>query len=124
VSGPVGFAAAVEFLRSIGPHALVAHEREIARQMSERLRRLPKVRVLGDPDANDRVSVFAITMAGRTPIDIVRAMDAEGIAVRAGDLASLPLLRRLGTETAARVSCYLYTTADEVNRCADVLERL
>jgi selenocysteine lyase/cysteine desulfurase len=44
--------------------------------------------------------------------------------VRGGDLASLPLLQRLGTRQAVRASCYLYTTAEEIDRLADALHRL
>jgi cysteine desulfurase/selenocysteine lyase len=68
--------------------------------------------------------VFSFTVAGRAPVDVVRAMDAEGIAIRAGDLASLPLLRHFGVSAAARASCYLYTSLDEVDRFGDVLERV
>ena len=53
----------------------------------------------------------------------MKALDAEGIAVRGGDMAALPLLRRFGLDEAARASCYLYTTTDEIDRLADVLAR-
>lgn len=121
VAGPVGLAAAIAFLRDVGWEALVAHERTITRRMLERLAHLPQVRLLGEPDASNRVGVFSFVIPNRSPLDIVRAMDAEGIAIRAGDLASLPLLQRLGTGSAARASCYLYTTEAEVDRFADVL---
>lgn len=124
VSGPVGLAAAVVFLREIGFAALVEHEQAISRRMIERLGRIPQVRLLGTRDAKERVSVFAFVVRGKEPIAVLRAMDAEGIAIRAGDLASLPLLKRLGATVAARASCYLYTTEGEVDRFADVLERI
>jgi selenocysteine lyase/cysteine desulfurase len=41
--------------------------------------------------------------------------------VRAGDLAALPLLRRLGTQRAVRASLYLYNSIAEVDRLFDVL---
>ncbi len=41
-----------------------------------------------------------------------------------GDLASLPLLQRFGLAEAARASCYLYTTLEEVDRLADALQAL
>jgi selenocysteine lyase/cysteine desulfurase len=54
----------------------------------------------------------------------MRRLDASGIAVRAGDLASFPLLRRLGTTSAARASCYLYTQTGEIDRLIDALRNL
>jgi selenocysteine lyase/cysteine desulfurase len=49
------------------------------------------------------------------------ALDRRGIAVRAGDMAALPLLRRLGAERAFRASLFLYTTSAEIDLFFDVL---
>ena len=51
-------------------------------------------------------------------------LDADGIAIRAGDLSARPLLRRLGVQSAARASCFLYTTAAEIDRLAEGLEKI
>jgi cysteine desulfurase/selenocysteine lyase len=123
-SGPVGLAAAIGFIRGIGHGAITAHGRNINRRMLDRLGAMRRVRLLGSRDADRRVSVFSLTVEGRAPADVLRAMDSEGIAIRAGDLASLPLLRHFGTGAAARASCYLYTSLDDVDRFADVLERV
>jgi cysteine desulfurase/selenocysteine lyase len=123
-SGPVGLAAAVTFIRGLGQEAITTHERRINRRMIERLGAIRGVRLLGSRDPERRVSVFSFTVEGRTPPEVLKAMDAEGIAIRAGDLASLPLLRHFGVSAAARASCYLYTSLAEVDRFADVLERV
>ena len=123
-SGPVGLAAAITFLRGLGQDAITAHERQINRRMMQRLSAIPGVRLLGSADPELRVSVFSFAVEERTPSDVLRAMDAEGIAIRAGDLASLPLLRHFGLSAAARASCYLYTSLAEVDRFADVLEHV
>jgi cysteine desulfurase/selenocysteine lyase len=123
-SGPVGLGAAIGCLRTFGQDAITAHERQLSRRMVERLEAIRGVRLLGARDPDRRVSVFSFTVAKRAPIDVVRAMDAEGIAIRAGDLASLPLLRHFGVSAAARASCYLYTSLAEVDRVGDVLERI
>lgn len=123
-SGPVGLAAAIGSLRGFGQEAITAHERQVNRRMFERLGAIRGVRLLGALDPDRRVSVFSFTVAGRAPIDLVRALDAEGIAIRAGDLASLPLLRHFGVTAAARASCYLYTSLAEVDRFGDVVERV
>ncbi len=121
VSGPVGLAAAIGFIRSIGFPAIVEHERSINRHMLARLSEMPRVRVLGTVDPTARVSVFSFVVDGRSPMELVQALDAQGIAIRAGDLASLPLLQRFGVSAAARASCYLYTTTAEIDRFCDVL---
>ena len=124
VSGAVGMAAAADFLSALGRPQTWAHEQSIAHHFLDRVRRIRGVRVLGTDAASDRVSVFSFTVDGMTPPAVAIALDERGIAVRAGDLASLPLLERFGQRGAVRASCYLYTTLEEVDRFADVLESI
>jgi cysteine desulfurase / selenocysteine lyase len=122
VSGPVGLAAAIRFIESIGAASLREHEEALARHFIRRVGAIRGIRLLGSTDARDKIAVFAFTVAGREPRDVLQRLDARGIAVRAGDLASLPLLRRLGTSSAVRASLYLYTTVQEIDRLAEALE--
>ena len=124
VAGAVGLAAAVDFLSSLNRDATWKHEQTIAARMLERLRSVHGVRLIGSATTSDRVGVFSFTVSGRSPAAVAVALDADGIAVRAGDLASLPLLERFGTGAAVRASCYLYTTLEDVDRFADSLERI
>ena len=121
VAGPVGLAAAMDFIADLGFEALREHEMQLIRHALTRFREIPSLRILGPATPGDRIALFSFVMQGRTPMDIVSALDAEGIAIRAGDLASLPLLARMGVTSAARASLYLYSTTDEIDRLADVL---
>lgn len=60
----------------------------------------------------------------RQALDIVKALDTVGIAVRGGDLAALPLLKRMGATAAVRASCYVYTIEEEVERLTVELSKL
>jgi cysteine desulfurase/selenocysteine lyase len=124
VAGPVGLAAALRFLREIGWPALRAHEQAIVRHALARLGDVEGLRVLGSAPDVERISVFSFALDGVRANEVVRALDEEGIATRGGDLASLPLLRRFGLEEAARASCYLYTTLEEIDRLSDALHAL
>ena len=124
VADAVGFAVAATFLTAIGWEELQAHELSITRRMLDGLGRIPGVHLLGSRTATEKIGVFAFTVDGRKPLDVVAALDARGIAVRAGDLAALPLLKRLGTTAAVRASCYLYTTDAEVDRLLTELDRI
>ena len=124
VSGPVGLAAAIAFIRRIGHDALREHEKALTQHFVRTVGKNARVRLLGSTNADEKISVFAFTVSGRQPRDVLTALDGKGIAIRAGDLASLPLLKRLGTTVAARASCYLYTTTQEIDRLAEVLESI
>ena len=124
VSGPVGLAAAVEYLQRIGDRALRDHELALNRHFITRVGGIPGLRLLGSANAGEKISVFAFTVRGHEPRDVLKALDKRGIAVRAGDLASLPLLERLGTKTAVRASLYLYNTTGEIDLLAEAIEQL
>lgn len=124
VSGPVGLAAAMRFLDTVGYGALREHEEMLTRHALSRLGVLPRVRILGPTVATERIGVLSFVVGGMQAQDVVTALDAKGIAIRGGDLASLPLLKRLGVRNAARASIYLYTTVEEIDRLADALSGL
>jgi cysteine desulfurase/selenocysteine lyase len=124
VAGAVGLAAAIRFLRTVGMRELREHEEVLVAKGLDRLLAVRGLQLLGPATPDERVAVFSFTLEGFTVAEVVRALYAEGIAVRGGDLASLPLLQRLGTRQAVRASCYLYTTAEEIDRLADALHRL
>jgi len=124
VSGAVGLAAAADFLSALGRPATWAYEQSITRHFFDRVRGIRGVHVLGTDAAAHRVGVFSFTVDGMTPPAVAIALDERGIAVRAGDLASLPLLERFGQRGAVRASCYLYTTLEEVDRFADALDSI
>jgi cysteine desulfurase/selenocysteine lyase len=124
VSGPIGLAAAVRYVSAIGHQAIAEHDQRLVRHALARLPEVPGLRIIGPMAAEARVPVISFTLAGRTVPDIVAAMDREGVAIRGGDLAALPLLRRFGTTAAARISAYLYNSTADLDRAVDVLKSL
>lgn len=124
VAGPVGLAAAVRFLESLGRAATWAHDQALVQRAARRLSDIKGLRVIGTTGTLDRIPVFAFTLAGWKVLDLTAALDARGIAVRGGDLAALPLLKRFGVTEAARASAYLYNTPDDFDRLGDALDEL
>jgi cysteine desulfurase / selenocysteine lyase len=81
-----------------------------------RFKEVKGLRILGPTEPRDRVSVFSFVVENRPVLDVVKELDAVGIAVRGGDLASLPVLKRMGVTTAVRASCYAYTSVEEIDQ--------
>jgi cysteine desulfurase / selenocysteine lyase len=124
VAGAVGLAAAIQYLGSQDRIALDRHEAQLTQHGLERLGEIRGLRLLGPRSALHRVPVFSFVIPGHSPADVLRHLDSRGIAVRAGDLAALPLLKHFGVSEAVRASCYLYTETFELDRLADALRRL
>ena len=124
VSGPIGLAAACTYINSLGRSAIAAHEHALTTRALEVFRRVRGLKLIGSAAAENRVPVFCFTIDGVPVPAIVKALDDEGIAVRGGDMAALPLLERFGTKSAARVSAYLYNTVQDLDRVGVVLDKL
>jgi len=124
VPGAVGLAAAIEFLESFGRETLWSREQQLTRYALSELAKVKNLRMLGSAHAENRISVFSFVMGEKQPLDVAKTLDAVGIAVRAGDLASLPLLKRMGVTAAVRASCYTYTTSEEIDRLVATLRGL
>ena len=123
VSGAVGLAAAIAFLESFDRKALWEREQELTRYALSSLQKVRGLTILGAAEPSERRSVFSFVVDNREPLEVVRALDAMGIAVRGGDLASLPLLKRMGLRAAVRASCYGYTSTEEIDRLIAGLQR-
>ena len=116
VPGAVGLGAAIEFLESLGRENFWAREQELTRHALSEFKKVKGLRVLGSTEPKGRISVFSLVVANKQPLYVVKMLDAAGIAVRGGDLASLPLLKRMGVNAAVRVSCYVYTRTEEIDQ--------
>jgi len=124
VAGAIGLAAAIEYLESLDHEELWKCEQDLTAYTLERLRRLPGLRILGSVDAQNRVSVFSFVLENWPPTDVVRLLDQRGIAIRAGDLAALPLLKRMNVVAAVRASCYVYSDRSDIEALVAALADL
>lgn len=124
VADALGFASAARLLTSLDRDALWRREQQLTRYALERLRIVPRLRILGPETAENRVSIFSFVMDGIPTARVVIALNEAGICVRAGDLACMQLLEKFNTPSAARASMYAYTTESEVESLATVLENL
>jgi cysteine desulfurase / selenocysteine lyase len=123
VSGAVGLAAAVKYLRQ-NRDAILRHEAHLTQYALDRLSQVRGLRLLGPLSATQRVPVFSFVLTGHSPEEVLRHLDARGVAVRAGNLSAPPLLKRFGVTAAARASCYLYTETSELDRLGEALREL
>jgi len=124
VAGPVGLAAAIDFLTAMGKDATWRHDQDLVRHGLARLREVQGLRIIGSSSAQNRLPVFTFAVEGKSPVAIANALDSRGIAIRAGDMAALPLLKRFGVSEAARASAYVYSSRSDIDRLVDALVEL
>jgi cysteine desulfurase / selenocysteine lyase len=122
IEGAIGFAAALDYLTTLGLPAVAAWERHLLRQAAERLSAIPGVHLVGDP--GERASVLSFVVDGVHPHDVATVLDGLGIAVRAGHHCAQPLMEVLELPATTRASFALYNTSDEVEALAAAVGRL
>lgn len=118
VCGPVGLAAAIEFIRTLGHERMWTHEQELTRHLLEVLSSQKGIRLAGGQETSNRIALASFSADSIQPEELARRLDQYGIAIRAGDLAALPLLERFGVKRAARASLYVYNTTEEIGEFA------
>lgn len=125
IAGAVGLKAALDFLEGVGWESLARHERALNELLFEQAhdRLGDRMTIYGPRALEEREAVVSFSIRGAHPHDIATLLDAEGVAVRAGQHCSQILMERFGVPAMTRASPYLYNTASDIERFLDALER-
>jgi cysteine desulfurase / selenocysteine lyase len=112
IAEAVGLHAAIEYLEKLGMERVREHTHALAVQAATQLAAIPGVRVFGP--RHDRGAVVAFSVEGLHPHDVAAALDADGIAVRAGHHCAQPLMRWCGVVGTSRASFSVFNSSEDV----------
>ncbi|WP_415043181.1 family 2A encapsulin nanocompartment cargo protein cysteine desulfurase [Gordonia sp. (in: high G+C Gram-positive bacteria)] len=122
IADAVGLGTALRYVADLGIERIAAYEHHLLDYATPRLSAIPGVRIIGTAD--EKASVLSFVLDGHEPLEVGKALNAEGIAVRAGHHCAQPILRRMGVEQTVRPSFAFYNTTDEIDVFLDVVDRL
>jgi cysteine desulfurase/selenocysteine lyase len=122
IADAVGLGAALDYVMGVGLENISRYEHELLLYGTERLSRVPGLRLLGT--AAEKAGVFSFVIKGLRTEDIGGALDQEGIAVRSGHHCAQPILRRFGVESSVRASLALYNSREDLDALVSALHRL
>ncbi|HEX7011246.1 MAG TPA: cysteine desulfurase [Steroidobacteraceae bacterium] len=120
IAGAIGLAAAIRYLRSIGMDRIAAYEQELLAYASERLGRIPGLKIIGT--SPHKASVVSFTLEGIHPHDIGTVLDTEGVAIRTGHHCAMPVMEFFKVPATARASFSFYNTFEEIDRLVAALQ--
>jgi len=121
IADTIAFKAAIDFINDLGKKNIRAHEEELLRYATKRLKQLPGVRIIGE--AREKVSVVSFIVDKLHPQDIGILLDNRGIAVRTGHHCTQPLMNRFGIPGTVRASFAVYNTKEEIDELISGLEK-
>ena len=116
IAEAIGLAAAIDYLDALGMDAVRAHERAMFEDAWGALGEIPRLRRLGPEDPDQHLAVISFVLEGIHPHDVATALDAEGVAVRAGHHCAQPLMDRYDLPATTRASCYVYNDHQDIER--------
>jgi cysteine desulfurase/selenocysteine lyase len=122
IADAVGLGAALDYVEHVGLEAISAYEHELLLHATHLLNQIPGLRLLGT--AKEKAGVLSFVIDGMDTMAIGKALNEDGIAVRAGHHCAQPILRRFGVESSVRASLALYNTHSDVEALATSLRRI
>jgi cysteine desulfurase/selenocysteine lyase len=123
IAGAIGLGAAIDYVEGLGREAVRRHDTELVGEALARLGEVEDLEIYGPRDPEIRAGVLSFNFPGVHPHDLSAALDAEGVAVRAGHHCAQPLMRRLGVTGTARASFFVHTGADDIAALTAALHR-
>jgi cysteine desulfurase/selenocysteine lyase len=112
ITEAIALAAAVDYVRAIGPERIHAHEQALVARLRRELGAMNDVTLFGPDDSAGIVS-FAIDDIH--PHDLGTILDEANVAIRAGHHCAQPLMDHLRVPATARASFGLYSTEADVD---------
>lgn len=122
IADAVGLGAALDYLEQIGMENVSRYEHELLVYGTQQLQSVPGLRLIGT--APDKAGVLSFVLNGFRTEEVGKALDQEGIAVRAGHHCAQPILRRFGLESTVRPSLAVYNTCEDLDALTAALRRI
>ncbi len=122
IAGAVGLAAAMDYLDQIGRENIARHDLSLGEYAYAKLSALPGMRLFGP--ARGRAGLVSFLLSDVHAHDVVTLADQQGVALRGGHHCTQPLMHKLGVESTARASFYIYNTREEIDALVHVLREI
>ena len=117
----IGLGVALDYMTDVGLDKIAAHEASLRDYAVAKLAGLNWIQVQGTTP--DKGAIFSFTMDGAGHAhDISTILDKKGVAVRAGQHCTGPLMAHLGLNATCRASFGMYNTTDEIDTLIEALE--
>ena len=122
IAAAITLGAAIDYLASIGMDRISAHESTLLDYATERLNRMPGIRLVGT--AEKKAAVVSFLVEGVHPHDVGTLLNEDGIAVRTGHHCAQPVMQRFRIPATSRASFAFYNTIDEVDALVAGIRRV
>lgn len=117
----IGLGAAIDWYSRYDMADVHAHEMACYHAARDGLRDLNSVRIFGE--ASEKGPVLAFNLQGAHAHDVAQILDKYGVAVRAGQHCTQPLMDAFDVHSTVRASFGIYNTLDEADRFVTAVKK-
>lgn len=120
IAGVIGLGAAIDYLNQLDFSAIQAYEKELLIYATKQLTHLPGIQLIGTAQEKTAILNFVVHDNQGQRIhghDLSDILNSElGVAVRAGQHCTMPLLQRFNVDSTVRASLAFYNTKEEIDK--------
>ncbi len=117
----IGLGAAIDWYSQYNFSEIHKHENSVYNHALKQLMRIENFKIFGISE--NKGPVLAFNIEGIHAHDVAQILDKYGVAIRAGQHCTQPLMNSLGIHSTARASFGIYNTIEEADRFVEGLKR-
>ena len=117
----IGLGAAIDWVSQFDVDAVQQHEMACYHAARDGLAGMNSVRIFGE--TVEKGPVLAFNLEGAHAHDVAQILDKYGVAVRAGQHCTQPLMERFDVHSTVRASFGIYNTVEEAERFVAAVEK-
>ena len=121
ICGGIAFAAAIDYMNSLGFDNLAAFEKELLDYATEKLLEIEGMKIYGE--SAHKTAVISFNVKGLHPYDVGTLLDKMGIAVRTGHHCAQPVMDFFKIPGTVRASFSFYNTKQEIDQFIEGLKK-
>tara|TARA_B100000700_G_C14895154_1_gene784645 strand:- start:194 stop:1174 length:981 start_codon:yes stop_codon:yes gene_type:complete len=122
-AGAIGAGVAAEYIMEIGRDNIRDHENKLNISMSNKLKDLDGLSIVGPENVLDRGGIMSFNIEGWDPTEIAMHLDDKyNIAIRSGMHCVHSWFNSRSIEGTARASAYLYNNDSDINKFVAAIE--
>lgn len=114
IVGPIGLAAAIDYLNQFSFKEIMAHEDDVLAYGKEKLSEIEGLTIYGS--RKHSTSILSFNIEGLHHYDLGTLLDTQGVAVRTGQHCTQPIMTALGISGTVRASLALYNNKEDIDR--------